>query len=343
MFLSTLGNINFFGGLMSMAAPVALYGCTRAHTQSAVYAWGAVSVLLCSALVPANSDGPWLGFVVGVAVLLCLKRTDTRMVGRLLTISAVFFVCAALVGWVSKTAQVRGELRTISAWLCQPVVALPGVFLCGVLAFLLSKRRPVVCARFFRWSALCVVLALLALVVAVNAGLVDGGAWRELLLFSPQWGSGRGYVWSVLTQSYVNELSVLEKIAGVGAEGVNALLNPLYTNQIVELNGRSFDSAHNVYLQHLICAGAVGLLCWCGFWLGRLRCAWRRCAIFAAPLAAYCVQAFFSIDTPAVLVPAIVFAALTAVPAGEGKEKKTVLSGAVFLCFAGMVLASLLL
>ncbi len=319
VFLSTVGNINFFGALMAAAACAALAACLRAPRRRAAALYGAAAVLLISALIPANSDGAWVGFAAALLCLLCQRGLRGRQLSALFCVGAAVFAAALLAGALSRAVPVRGPLRTLSALVCHPAVCLVGAPVCLVLARALRRCTLELCGAFRILAALAV-LAAAALAVWANLAPQAGGPLAELLRFGPRWGSNRGYVWGRLLYLYGNELTPLQRLIGTGGDSVNALLNPHYTIYIVAMNGSTFDSAHNVYLQHLLCGGCLGAFFWCAFWAVQVRQSLARRSVLAFSLIAYCVQAFFSIDMPGVLAPVFILAALAQAPCAEGAQ-----------------------
>lgn len=320
IFLSTVGNDNFFGALTAMGAALAAGLCLRAGDGRRALLHGAQTVLLAVSLIPANSDAAWLGFFAAIAVLVCQSGLCWNRLARLLLAGAGFFAAALPFGFGARTLPIRDELGSLSALLTHPAVACAGLLVLLALWVSLRARRAE-CARVTRRLAAVTLLSVLALMIAANgATRLPLGPLGNLLRFDLTWGGGRGYVWGRLLYVYGDELSTLQKLIGAGGDCVDALLNPHYTDYIIAMNGQTFDSAHNVYVQQLLCGGVLGAGCWLLFWGARLRAGLRRQSPVVPALLAYGVQAFFSIDMPAVLPLAFVLAALAAPPAGSGSS-----------------------
>lgn len=310
IFLSTIGNVNFFGALMAMGAALASGLCLRAQTQKAAARYGAATAVLAVSLVPANSDAAWLGFFAAMAVLVCGRGLRWEQCARLFWAGAGFFALALLFGLGARSLPVRDELDALSALFSRPAVAGAGALACLALGMLLRKdARP--CTRIVRGCTAALLALLAALLLLANLTPVPLGALEGILRFSQSWGSGRGYVWGRLLYVYRDELTPLQMLIGAGGDSVNALINPHYTEYILAINGLTYDSAHNVYVQQLLCGGVLGLACWLLFLGARLLAGLRHASPAALALVAYCVQAFFSIDMPAVLATAFALAALT--------------------------------
>ena len=70
-------------------------------------------------------------------------------------------------------------------------------------------------------------------------------------------GSNRGFAWKRLWTVWKDDLTPLQMLFGLGGDAANARLNidDYSVKYMMLLNGDVFDSAHNEYLQHLICGG----------------------------------------------------------------------------------------
>lgn len=346
IFLSTIGNVNFFGALMAMGAALAAGLCLRAQRAKAALLYGFATTVLAVSLIPANSDAAWLGLFGALAVLVCMRGLLWKQLARLFFAGAGFFALALPFGLGARSLPVRDELGSLSALFSHPAAA--GVCLSVFLAFgMLLRKRGRPCMHALR-ACVAILLALLfVLLLLANLTPVPLGPLENILRFSQTWGSGRGYVWGRLLYVYHDELTVLQKLIGAGGDSVDALLNPHYTDYIIAINGQTYDSAHNVYVQQLLCGGALGLLFWLIFWWTRIRAGLRSESPAAPALAAYCIQAFFSIDMPAVLPAAFALAALAApqpdLPSTPPPRRMAVLVGALGLFLLGAAISPMLL
>lgn len=321
-FLSTVGNTNFFGAYAAFAAAGAAAMCIQSEDRRIQWWFGGAAALLTSALFPAGSDGAWAAFVVAMLVLMCSKGLRQPAAVRLLAALEAGLLlggCGLLLGHV---VPVLGQPTGVSHLLGQPLVLLAAALVLGAMLFWMGRRpkeySPV---RLFRILALLLVVAFVVLTVLATVTQIPLGAVGEALKLGPTWGANRGYIWKTLVGNYVQYFSPAEKLLGVGPDGVDAVVNPQYTEYIAAYNaGVSVDSAHNIYLQVLLCGGIVGLICWCGFWAQRLWSAVRDHSVVLAPLVVYSVQAFFSIDMPALLPLAFALAAFSELPQGEKEQ-----------------------
>lgn len=309
-FISTIGNINFFGSYLCLLAPAALWQNTKTQELRQRVLWSCAAVLLTSAFVPANSDGAWLGLAAGCALIVCHKRFDSHRLARLCAPFAGVFAVWGLCGVLLHILPARAELRTLSRVACLWPLCLAGAVLCAALAALLPRLPRVSLAFPMRLLTALACAACVLAAVAVNAFGISLGAADGLLRFSWAWGSNRGFVWSHLFDSFRWNFMLPQRLIGWGPEGVDRVINPVCTAQLIELNGSTFDSAHNEFLQQLVCGGVAGAAAWLAFWGACFVRALRRAPWLAGALAAYFVQSLFSISMAGVLPVAFVFCAL---------------------------------
>lgn len=311
LFLGTVGNINFFGALLCLCVPLAVGNYLSGAGKGQWWKY-AVALLLCSGLIPAGSDGAWLGCVVAVLALCCTRNTTTYILARLCGLCAGLSACALTAHFLCGVLPCRAELRTVSAWLGQPWIAGPLLVLSALGAWRLAGKMPRTAVVAVR--VVCGGLVLLCAVAFVAANLCQPvPEVLSFLHFDERWAANRGYAWQKLWTIYTEDMTPLQKMFGLGGDAVKDKLNPDIESirYMTLLNGDVFDSAHNEFLQHLICGGAVGLFCWCGFLFAAIRRGLRERPSMGAALLGYAVQSFFSISMPGVFPLVFVLAALT--------------------------------
>ena len=316
LFLGTMGNINFYGALLCLCVPLAAAAYLR--KGGGRWHWRYVVVLvLCSGLIPAGSDGAWLGTAAAVGVLCCTRRTTARTLSRLFSLGAGVLACGVLTGLLARVWPVRNALRTISAVLASPLMLLPMV-LCLLAARGLARLGDRPAVRPARVAAGVIVLAGLGAVLAANL-LPACPGFLSALHFDERWGANRGYAWQRLWVIYTQDLSLPQMLFGLGGDAVSARLAPDIESirYMILLNGETFDSAHNEFLQHLVCGGVVGLACWCGFLAAAVRRGLRARPAVAAALVGYAVQSFFSISMPGALPLVFVLAGVAVLDRGH--------------------------
>lgn len=339
LYLSTLGNLNFFAAYLCLCLPLAIQSTFHAPGPRLRMGTACCCVIMLTGLLMASTDAAWLAFGVSIAVIFCDRRLTLHGAQILLGIFAGFCFAAFLTGLLQHVFPLRMPLRTISAFLSQPFVALPACVLLA-LGAVFYPRLKISPFRLARPLFGGILLLLVLLFAACNLFGLSLGPLNEVFQLRSGWASNRWDVWDILIKRY-GKFSPLQKLVGIGADGVDGLLNPYYTQALTALNGDTFDSAHNEYLQHLVCGGLLGLLTWLGFLVCHLRLALRRYPFLTAALAGFAVQAFFSISTPMLLAPVCILAAFASMPAEYEPRAldRWYLTGGAILIFPALVVS----
>lgn len=316
LFLGTVGNINFYGAFLDLCLPIAVWELLTVPDEDSAWLWGAASVCLGTGLVSAGSDAAWLGAVCAVGVLCMARRVQAGRLARLAYAAAAWGLCCGAAGLLAGRLPVRAEWRTVSAFVTQPVTALIFTIVCLAVGVLLRRRPRAASWRAVRALGVLAIVLTVVLVLAANLTPILPRVLTDLLRFDDQWGSNRGFAWKRLWTVWRDDLTPLQMLFGLGGDAANARLNidDYSVKYMMLLNGDVFDSAHNEYLQHLVCGGAVGLAAWLVFLAVHIRRGLRAAPGLAAAVLGYAVQAFFSISMPGVLPLVFVLAALCTKP-----------------------------
>ena len=339
LYLSTLGNLNFFAGFLCLCFPSALRCVFTARSRAGRGLAGAAGAVILSGLIIANTDTAWVALGAMLALLCCDRRLTAAQLGLVSRMGAG--VCAAALATglaLTGGATSRVVLRTGSALLTRPPVALAGLAVTLAVAAVCAARTFAPWRLFRPLGAAAVVLGLIGVALpslfGVSLGPLNGVFWLR-----SGWGSNRWDVWSILWKQYW-ELPPAQKLFGVGADGVNSLLNPAYTQMLAALNGETFDSAHNEYLQHLLCGGALGAAFWIAFLAAHIRRAARVRPFAALTLAGYAALACFSLTTPMLLPLCFAAAAFAAMPpAAPQRDALACFAPGLLFIFPALILA----
>ena len=338
LFLGPVGNINFYGAYLTLCLPLAVWELLTAKDRTDIFRWGAAAVCLGSGLIAAGSDAAWLGAGCAVAMLCMAKSVTGDCLAHLCGAGAAWAVCALAAGLAAAHLPTRGTLRTISGFICRPAVAAVLAVVLGVLAWALRGRSNLRSWRFVRGLGVVVVLLAAAMLAAANLTAVPLGKLENVLRFSDGWGSNRGFAWQRLWQVWRDDITLPQKLFGLGGDAAATRLkiDDYSVKYMILLNGETFDSAHNEYLQHLVCGGAAGLAAWLAFLAVSIRKGLRTAPGVAAAIFGYGVQAVFSISMPGVLPLVFVLAALCSQP-------QPIAARGWYRCLAGTVITAPLL
>lgn len=328
-FISTLGNINWFCGYWSVAASVGitLYWCSDSGRERLFAGIYSVIAMLCG--VTQGSDGAYLVFAVVFVVLFLLSFGDSRKRYRFLELCMMFAVSCQL-GRILRYAPALnynygladGGSR-ITAALLDSNVTLWGLVVLILCYELLKYSRRGAAAVGMNIVLLCVVIVYLLLHSGMLHGsMLYGGEAAESageendsgIIFNEDWGNGRGAAWNCGIAAYRN-MDVLHKFMGIGSDCFAD-----YVYDIPELAQKLADrftnqrltNAHNEPLTQLVNVGALGFLCYMGFFLSTfVRCLRRAegqpvlyiCAVGVLAYAAHGLVSFQQVlNTPYIFI-----------------------------------------
>lgn len=334
-FLSTIGNVDFFGVFIAfvLAAAAALFVCEDTPLRRALA--GANLALGAAAAVAARTDGALLALVFAAFVLFLSAAPSRKKRNRALTGLAClsFSLCltgAALRAFPGRAMSVAG-LR--SEFLTKNPLLSGGAGAAFVLLRIFFGRKAElrVSPRVWRRTLVFTALFLAALAAAgliyftwIDRETYLPGAF-SLLRFGDRWGSNRGGVWTRCLRLYASE-SARVKLIGFGPDCLRKPLADAYGKEIAAYCNLKFNNAHNEYIQYLLTQGALGLLSYLGFAVSCLRIHARRAKndVFSAAqlagAAAGLLIAAFNVNQP--ITTPILFMLLTAgAAAGDNADR----------------------
>ena len=268
-FLSTVGNISFFGALCVLILPIASWYALSAKDLRCALPYALCALLALCGGMAARTEGFVLGALAFFAAVPLFSRHETAL-RRIPLLWAI----AAAVAFVFSLAMEKWSLyrpSELTRLLCAPIPIFAVMALSAAAFLLLRKRTDLTVLRVRK---LYCILFWAAAAAAVLFLILANTLWRDILpapiasvaVFSPSWGSDRGAEWSYFWQMF-RQASPLRKLIGSGAGSLAAWdrVHPLFSDAIT-------DSAHNEYLHYLITGGVIGL----GAYLALLVIALRR-------------------------------------------------------------------
>lgn len=290
VFISTLGNINWFCGYWSVTAPIGitLYWCSEKRWQRA--AAGLYSIVAMLAGVVQGSESAYLVFGAVFLALLLFSLHDVQRLYRWLELGMLFAagcqlgrILRYLPGFrmnYGSDANRGGPLvmerltdSNVTLWVL-------GILLAGYAVLKLWGRKKGVVI----WIPIVVLVFCIGLWGRTMTGgslhdeadrsvsgqdmvFDEGRDDSQIKWFSDDWGNGRGTAWNCSMEAY-RGLDTLHKIFGVGPDCFAAYIYevPVLAGRLVERFGNErLTNAHNEALSILINMGALGLLCYVGF------------------------------------------------------------------------------
>lgn len=315
IFMSTIGNINFYAG----------YGAIILGLVAGLYVvWptvrGAVVLFLLMVLsfiglIVGNSDNAYLTFGVLLAFLPLFLFRNRRGVRRYMMVVSAFLLSFMIVKMCdilfSHIVLAPDGIRSIiDRWDGFVFVCIAfWIFTAAVYKMDYKKQRQndSLGTQVLRiWIIFLAVSAVAGIAVLIDANLLGHagryGGLRNYVVFSNDWGTHRGYVWSTAIKNYMT-FPPLQKIFGYGPDtyGIVSLFRNL--PESAGLYGELYDSVHNEYLQFFVTIGPVGAVAYVMFLVFSvrdiLRCSDSYTLGIAFSVLCYCTQAIVSINQPA--------------------------------------------
>ena len=281
MFISTMGNINVLAGYFCVFVPFAVGLFIEAKKLDEQLSYLFFIIVAFMGIIAANADSAIIGLFAALLFLLWFSFKDLRSLGRYFLALGIFFLSAALLGYMDSTAEkVKEPLETLPSLIANSAVnrvCLLVFLLIGAVLLYIEKKKPEM-AELISGRLLLVRKVLfiaLAVIVAGGFGLfiylstagrdIELGGWSTYLRFSDAWGSSRGFTWSRTVALYGDYLNVFQKLFGFGPELFRIPMHDVYDAEVLERMGAVLVDAHNEFLELLLTLGLAGVVCWYGF------------------------------------------------------------------------------
>ena len=327
-YVSTVGNIDFFGAYLAAAFPFLLCRFAYARSRADGLLFGGTLLFAAPGVLLAGCESFFLAFAASL-LLLPLLCGDSRAARRaLLAVGALLPLLCALLPLLPPYP----DGLYVSYWmraLLRPYVALPLAALYAAPALLLKTDASLPAFRRAYGFSLLILAALGALFLLLcNTALrsVPLGALDRFVKFGANWGTDRGRIWARCAEWFAR-YPLWQKLLG-GGSGAVYLMDapaPLFPDAVM-------DSAHNEYLHLLLTAGVLGLAAYLGLLTGALAPALRRlrqnplASACALAVLAYAAQAAVNIAQPFSTPLLYAYVAVLAGTARNGGEENAPLS-----------------
>lgn len=318
IFTSTIGNINSFTAYVGM-----VMGFSGAVFLTEEKGWRMIWHYICLivsffAIIMGCSDNAYLSMAALFGLIPFAIFKERECVKRYLIMLASFFtvlLCIDRINQVYGNAVIGLDslFRVIAGLGILPYV----VIFFWVLVVLFWKydkncaAKGTECGNRFVmiWAAFVAVVLLTVGAVLFDANM--GGheeryeAARNYLVFSPQWGTNRGYIWGASLKLF-REFSWMGKLFGHGPDTFGILTLNKIPHEMMHMTEQFYDSAHNEYIQYLVTIGIVGLSSYLVFLASAFWYMWKNwkknpyiIGTFGAVLC-YVFQATININLPIV-------------------------------------------
>ncbi len=281
IFISTLGNINWFCGYWAVFCPfgTAFYWTSRRGWQRA--AAGIYVIVAFWTGVVQGSSSAYLALAGIFLFLFCLSFRDNQAMYRFLEIGILFMIsCQAaralryMPGFEINYESAPGLVLTDTNLTLYLGIAIGAFYL---LFYYMTKQKNVEIVHYKKIRRAVILLALMTAVgfvilLILNTCLPEevlGFSDVSFLIFNDSWANYRGATWTDGVLAYLH-MTPLQKLIGAGPDCFAGYLYavPGLAERAYEQFGSSrLTNAHNEWLTILVNQGILGLICYIGIFL----------------------------------------------------------------------------
>lgn len=251
LFISTIGNINFYSAFVCLCLPTFIVLSSFAQSKASKVCWAVALILSGAASVLTCSESFVVGMVAfaAVAPFFFFKNAErlirfcVSLLTVLLSATAFYYI------YVRLPHPIYSPSTLLSHFLAEPWAWL-AIFVIAFVCFL-TYRFPT-SLRVIRWTLLAtiIVTVIIIIIFVCYANSHSNVVNNPFLTFNDRWGSGRGKIYRLCVE-IMQDFSWKEWLFGVGPESLQ--------NVMADRGITYIDQAHNEYLQTLMTTGVFGL------------------------------------------------------------------------------------
>lgn len=299
MFASSIGNLNTYTNytIMIFALSGALYIIEKNQAKSIFYLIAAL--ISCTGSIFGLADNIVLGFFGFFLFAPFFAIKNRRHLLRYLILADVLLFSLYLFSiglkfphnyWQGSFAQ---DLVNKSEFIKYSFI--PFTLIVIILAIVFNKLTPnydsLVSNKLTPLDSILpkwVLLAYMVFVIVsfllvayilldVNVFKTNVQFWRSIfpsshqLVFNDDWGTHRGHNWRIAFTNFTQNFSWFQRFFGFGPDTYQIVSRRTFQEEMVRRYGEVYDSAHNEYINYLICEGIVGLTMYLGILISGLK------------------------------------------------------------------------
>ena len=329
MFASSIGNLNTYTNytIMVFALAGALFVVEKNIIKSIFY--GVTSFIGCAGSIFGLSDNIVLGFIGFYLFLPFFTFKNRRQFLRYLILIDVLFI-SLFVFWCFQGFPHNWQGSFFSDFIKKDGMAfifIPFTILVAIVGIIMYKLKPnygtiindnlnpldSILPRQFKLAYIIVVAIgfsfLTYIILDMNVFKQHTDIWSQLpsyhqLIFNDNWGTHRGHNWRIAFTNFSENFSWFQRLFGYGPDTYLVVSERTFYEEMVTKYGEVYDSAHNEYINYLICEGLIGLICYLGIFITGIRNGIKNLEknpFILAPIMAviaYMVQAVVNIAIP---------------------------------------------
>ena len=251
-YISTIGNSNTFSGYLSMIYSFCLgifLFCKRKITfflSVASLVLGNICIFVC------NCDSFWVScFFVSFPILIYVIK-QRNIIAKVI-IAALLFCFTSIVLYSFRYILYEDRMERLTGITALFFNIKLSIILTLILTVLFVIKLKT--SLFDKISNRNAFIALFSIYAVIIAAVVC----YSIIKFDNSWGTYRGFIWRKTCEMFKN-LSLSEKIFGIGTDCFGIRFNELYGTEIMKIFGVPVLNAHNEFLQYLITNGIFGLI-----------------------------------------------------------------------------------
>lgn len=330
MFASSIGNLNTYTNytIMVYALAGSLFVIEKNPIRSIFY--GITSFIGCAGSIFGLADNIVLGFFGFYLFLPFFTFKNRRQFLRYLILIDILLF-SAFTFWLGlKLPHNTYQSSFFQDFVSKsgiPYLFIPFTIIVIVVAIIIYKIKPnygeeinnnlnpldSILPKQFKLVYITIVCIGFALVTYIlldmNVFKQHTDIWNQIpsshqLVFNDYWGTHRGHNWRIAFTNFTQNFSLFQRLFGYGPDTYLVVSERTFYEEMVTRFGEVYDSAHNEYINYLICEGLIGLICYLGIFISGIRTGIKNLTnnpYILAPIIAviaYMVQAIVNIAIP---------------------------------------------
>lgn len=330
MFASSIGNLNTYTNytIMVFALAGSLFVIEKNPIRSIFYA--ITSFIGCAGSIFGLADNIVLGFFGFYLFLPFFTFKNRRQFLRYLILIDILLL-SAFTFWIGlKLPHNTYQSSFFQDFVSKsgvPFIFVPFTVLVVIVAIIFYKIKPnygaeinnnlnpldSVLPKQFKLVYITIVCVGFVLVTYIlldmNVFKQHTDIWSQIpsshqLVFNDYWGTHRGHNWRIAFTNFTQNFSLFQRLFGYGPDTYLIVSERTFYEEMVTRFGEVYDSAHNEYINYLICEGLIGLICYLGIFTSGIRTGVKNLTknpYILAPIIAviaYMVQATVNIAIP---------------------------------------------
>lgn len=259
MFLSTIGNINFYSSYMCLLMPLVVSGFCLSEGKISRGVYTAALVIGSFGMMVTSSESFVVGFASSLMIMPLFFYGRLHRFKRYL-ISLIVIVISSQAYMAVYRISGKGNIavsKLLSVFV-NPYVAVTVILLCLGAYLLVSKAPKQVKTLKIIYIVLLVIFVLLIAVCFVLANTVGLEQLDSLFKITSEWGTYRGKIWRFCLNRF-RSFGLKDKLIGIGPESLRYI-----TAGVKLFDHQTLDQAHNEYLQYLVTTGVLGVSAYIG-------------------------------------------------------------------------------